>query len=29
MADSRIPISLIIDDPPINSSYWLRRQPEE
>lgn len=25
----RIPIALIIDDPPINSSYWLRRQPEE
>lgn len=24
-----IPISFIVDDPPINSSYWLRRQPEE
>ena len=24
-----VPISLIIDDPPINSTYWLRRQPEE
>lgn len=29
MTDSRLPISFIVDDPPINSSYWLRRQPEE
>ena len=29
MTDSRVPISFIVDDPPINSSYWLRRQPEE
>ena len=29
MADTRVPISFIVDDPPINSSYWLRRQPEE
>jgi hypothetical protein len=29
MSDTRVPISFIVDDPPINSSYWLRRQPEE
>ena len=29
MSDTRLPISFIVDDPPINSSYWLRRQPEE
>jgi hypothetical protein len=29
MPDARIPISFIVDDPPVNSSYWLRRQPEE
>ncbi len=25
----RTPMALIIDDPPINSSYWMRRQAEE
>ena len=29
MSDTRVPICLIIDDPPVNSTYWLRRQPEE
>ena len=29
MTDTRIPISFIVDDPPINTTYWLRRQPEE
>ena len=29
MAQTCIPISFIVDDSPINSSYWLRRQPEE
>jgi hypothetical protein len=29
MADPRVPISFIVDDPPINATYWLRRQPEE
>ena len=25
----RVPIAFIVDDPPLNSTYWLRRQPEE
>jgi len=28
MAD-QIPISFIVDDPPINTTYWIRRQAEE
>ncbi|HOI55900.1 MAG TPA: hypothetical protein PLP01_11670 [Phycisphaerae bacterium] len=29
MASGRIPILFIVDDPPVNTTYWLRRQPKE
>jgi hypothetical protein len=29
LGDTRIPIALIVDDPPVNSTYWLRRQAHE
>ncbi|MBN2584787.1 MAG: hypothetical protein JXL80_17115 [Planctomycetes bacterium] len=29
MEGKRIPISFIVDDPPVSTTYWLRRQPEE